>query len=179
MGIGNSRGFKPVSSETGVVNKLRIISHRGNLNGPSHKENHPDQIDECLNSGFECEVDLWVTKGNFFLGHDFGNYEINLKWLQDRQSLLWIHCKNSEALMYFTEIEGLKLNFFWHQNDFYTLTSSKKIWVFPGQELPAGSIAVLPELWLKEDRASELSNCFGICTDFPEKYKEVFAQINY
>jgi len=155
---------------------LRIISHRGNLNGPGQSENHPDQIDTCLKSGFESEVDVWLIDGNLFLGHDFGNYKIDLKWLQDRKNLLWIHCKNRESLMFFTEAKNFKMNFFWHQNDNYALTSNNKIWVYPGQELPTGSIAVLPELWLKEERASELSSCFAICTDFPEKYKEVLTK---
>jgi hypothetical protein len=158
---------------------LRIISHRGNLNGPGQRENHPAQIDTCLESGFESEVDLWVRNGRLFLGHDFGIYKIDFEWLRERQNLLWVHCKNIESLLYLTEIEDPKLNYFWHQNDNYTLTSTKKIWVFPGQALSPGCIAVLPEIWLKEEWSSELSNCFAICTDFPEKFKKVFAQINH
>jgi len=155
---------------------LRIISHRGNLDGPGQRENHPEQIDICLNSGFDCEVDLWVEADNLLLGHDFGVYSINLRWLKDRGHLLWIHCKNNEALKYLGEVGDSKVNFFWHENDAYTLTSSNKVWVYPGRELLSGSVAVLPELWLSEERKRELSRCFAICTDYPEKYKTEFAR---
>jgi hypothetical protein len=154
---------------------LRIISHRGNLSGPGQRENHPEQIDFCLKSGFECEVDLWLEAENLLLGHDFGEYTINLKWLKDRKNLLWVHCKNSEALKYLSELDDVKLNFFWHENDSYTLTSSNKVWVYPGRELLPGSVAVLPELWLKEEEKFGVSRCFAICTDYPEKYKAKFV----
>ena len=153
---------------------MKIISHRGNLSGPGQKENHPDQIDFCLKSGFECEVDLWLEAGNLLLGHDFGQFVITIKWLMDRKSSLWIHCKNSAALDYLSENDDLKLNFFWHETDSYTLTSSNMVWVYPGRELLPRSIAVLPELWLGDEEKSGISSCFAICTDYPEKYRSEF-----
>lgn len=45
---------------------MLLISHRGNLNGSDAMENHPDQIDKCLNAKFDCEIDLWVIEQNLF-----------------------------------------------------------------------------------------------------------------
>ena len=175
MGVRHSGRLELLSRESPVgVTLLRIISHRGNVNGPGQRENHPEQIDLCIESGFDCEVDLWVKDDTLLLGHDFSEYLINLKWLRDRENSLWVHCKNGGALTYLNESKDHKINFFWHENDKYTLTSSAKVWVFPGRQLIPGSVAVLPELWLNEDRSSEISKCFAICTDYPEKYKKEF-----
>ena len=51
-----------------------LISHRGNLDGPSNSENHPDQIKKVLGLGYDCEIDLWYEFGKFFLGHDIPEY---------------------------------------------------------------------------------------------------------
>ncbi len=45
---------------------MKLISHRGNLNGPSDLENHPDQIKKVLKLGLNCEIDLWVKNNIFF-----------------------------------------------------------------------------------------------------------------
>ncbi len=155
---------------------MLLISHRGNLNGPDAMENHPDQIEKCLNAQFDCEIDLWVIEQNLFLGHDAGQYRIDIKWVIDRKRKLWIHCKNMEALELMNSHELDGLNYFWHENDAYIQTSSGKIWVYPGERLIEGSIAVLPEIWMQDNRAQELSLCFGICTDFVFKFESHFKE---
>lgn len=147
--------------------KIKIIAHRGNLSGPSELENLPEQIDKCLAMNFDCEVDIWVTQKNILLGHDFGEYDITFEWLHARASNLWIHCKNQESLFFLKSQKNSQLNFFWHQNDNYILTSKNDIWVFPGVSLIPGSVAVLPEIWTKPELAKSISECKGICTDFP------------
>jgi len=151
-----------------------FIAHRGNLNGPHALENHPDQIDECLKLKFDCEIDLWVIEKKLFLGHDVGQYSIDVKWLLGRRRNLWIHCKNMQALELMKSLELEDLNFFWHENDSYVQTSTNVIWVFPGKRIFSGSIAVLPETWLPEDSFFELSSCSGICTDFVIKYESKY-----
>lgn len=179
MGVRYSGGLELLSRESQVgVIPLRIISHRGNLSGPGQRENHPEQIDSCIESGFDCEIDLWVKGDTLLLGHDFGEYLINLKWLRDRENSLWVHCKNGDALTYLNESNNHKINFFWHEGDKYTLTSSNNVWVYPGRKLFPGNVAVLPELWLNEDRSSEIARCFAICTDYPEKFKQDFNPSN-
>lgn len=55
-----------------------LISHRGNLNGPDSRENHPDYIDTAIESGYQVEIDLRFD-GNFYLGHDDPQYKVSEK----------------------------------------------------------------------------------------------------
>lgn len=151
---------------------MRIISHRGNLNGPdSEIENLPEQIDKCIALGLECEIDLRYDKSQLYLGHDIGQYQIDLDWLIDRSSHIWIHCKDAYSLFYLTK-SGVNLNYFWHDKDEHTLTSKGYIWSFPGAPVSAYSIAVLPERWRYPSFESKLNSALGICTDFPLKFRK-------
>ena len=150
---------------------MRFIAHRGNINGPSDSENSPSQIDYCLNNSIDCEIDLWIQNGVFLLGHDSGQYRIDEDWLLVRKSFLWIHCKNLEGLELLRTKYASSLNFFWHENDSYTLTSRNYVWVYPGQTIIPGSISVLPEHWMVTDRRTEVSKSYAICTDFVERFQ--------
>jgi len=154
---------------------LIIIAHRGNLDGPNSNENSPTQIDTAIQQNFDCEIDLWEIDQYLYLGHDFGMYKVTLDWILARKDKLWIHCKNYSCLKLFMSLESLGLNFFWHQNDDYTLTSKKKIWVYPGQILLDGSIAVLPENFTENENSNLLSRCFAICTDFALEYRRKYS----
>ena len=58
---------------------MRLISHRGNTNGEVREsENKPSYIDEALSKGFDVEIDVWFVEGNWYLGHDTWQYEIDL-----------------------------------------------------------------------------------------------------
>jgi hypothetical protein len=63
-------------------------------------------------------------------------------------------------------------NYFWHQNDDFTLTSTNLIWTFPGQQIGQQSILVLPERYLSLDSIDKetLKNVYGVCTDFPSRF---------
>lgn len=142
------------------------ISHRGNIKGPNTKrENSPSYIDEAISEGFEVEVDVREINDILFLGHDEPQYQIELEWLIKRKASLWVHCKNKFAISKLIETE---LNIFWHEEDKLTLTSKNYIWVYPGQQPVKNSIAVLPERFSE----NELSQCFGICSDYIKKYKD-------
>ena len=72
---------------------MKVISHRGNLNGPSpSSENKISSIEKCLNLGFDVEVDLWFLSGNFYLGHDKPEYQINDSYFINEK--IWFHLKN-------------------------------------------------------------------------------------
>jgi hypothetical protein len=142
-----------------------IISHRGNVNGsiPS-SENNPEYISKALDLGFDVEIDLWYYDGNFFLGHDEPKYTIKQEWLILNSKKLWVHCKNIMAIEYLKN-NNLELNYFWHQEDFVTLTSKGHIWAYPKKQPIKNSIAVLPEKY-----NDNIDNCYGICTDIPKYY---------
>jgi hypothetical protein len=140
-----------------------LISHRGNISGINKKsENNPDRILEVLSLGYNVEIDVWVVKGDLFLGHDSPQYKIDLPFLSDVR--LWCHAKNIDALE--TMLNANNIHCFWHQNDDYTLTSRGYIWTYPNQKLSNISIAVLPETVKNYD----ISNAFGICSDIIKAY---------
>jgi hypothetical protein len=141
---------------------MYLISHRGNTNGPKKKlENSPKYIYQALESGYNVEIDVRYVGGFFYLGHDTADYKIEKSFLLSDG--LWCHAKNVEAL---EELKKLNCNYFWHDNDDYTLTSNGFIWAYPGRKLTKNSICVLPE---KSDYKK--IHCAGICSDFIERYK--------
>lgn len=135
------------------------ISHRGNLTGKiKETENHPDTIDYALSLGYHCEIDVWYNDG-WFLGHDQADHSIDFKYLTHPK--LWIHAKNLNALH---ELSGTDLNYFWHQEDDYTLTSHRYIWAYPNKPVTKKCIAVMPEWKLNVSEITRL-NVAGICSD--------------
>lgn len=155
---------------------MKIISHRGNSEGPNSLiENNPSSVDAILSQGFDAEIDIWVLADErIYLGHDEPHIEIKLDWLRKSKENLWIHCKNANALQYFN---GLRedYTYFYHQADPYTLTSNGKVWVYPGCDLPINSIYVLPEMNRDQDGRLQIpSNVYGVCTDFPYEVAGMF-----
>ena len=72
----------------------------------------------------------------------------------------------------FPRLKGiLTPNNFWHQNDSYTLTNTGYIWTYPGKTLTPQSICVMPEKVPNFYSTDDLTDCFGICTDFVESYR--------
>lgn len=147
---------------------MLLISHRGNTDGPSEKENEPRQIDFVLNSGFDVEIDVWCVENTFFLGHDVPQHQIDYNWFNSRKDNLWIHCKNLCALEAMTKTN---FNYFWHQKDDFTITNHGYIWTYPDKELCSKSIAVLPEVSNYDEAI--LQKCFGVCTDYVFRYGRV------
>jgi len=147
---------------------LKVISHRGNLHGPrTCNENSPESVEFALIQGFECEIDIWFDENhNLLLGHDLGIYPISIPWIVERSNKLWIHCKNLPALIYFQNLES-NLNYFWHENDRFTLTSLGYIWSYPDYIIHKDSISVLPEKYFDLSKSASLPIAQGFCTDFP------------
>lgn len=144
-----------------------LISHRGNTNGPEPKlENSETYLKTAIASGFDVETDVWSDEqDNIFLGHDAPTYKTGLNFLTVHQDKLWIHCKNLGALLLFSSLTGF--NFFWHENDDYTLTSKGNIWTFPNKKVSEKNIIVVQEKIAKDD----LPKCLGICSDYVALYK--------
>ena len=145
---------------------MRLISHRGNLNGPNkERENHPDYIWEALQAGYEVEIDVWWVDGKFKLGHDEPQYDFPFSLIENHYSKLWIHCKNIDALSQLNELDssGSKLNYFSHEDDLGVLTSRGYIW---STHLYDRGILVMPEVFNKEPN----ENTFGVCSDYIKNY---------
>lgn len=146
-----------------------LISHRGNLIGPDPKrENSISYIQEALDKGYNVEIDIWVENNKLWLGHDLPQYFVNKMWLVLNKKQLWIHCKNIEAINYFSDISLLKVfNYFWHENDTLTLTSKNYIWAYPGKQPIKNSIAIMPEI-----NNDDISQCLGVCSNYIQNYKK-------
>ena len=136
---------------------MKVISHRGNLNGKSELENNPIHINECLLKEIECEIDVWKIEDEFYLGHDKPMYKIEESFLAKEG--LWLHCKNLDAL---DALMKKNVNCFWHQNDDFTLTSKGFIWTFPNKQVKKNSVIVDNDpKWVNKKY-----DCYAICTDY-------------
>lgn len=164
---------------------MKIISHRGYLNGKDdYLENNPKEIIRILeNTDFDVEVDLWIKNSKWYFGHDYPKYE-----LATQQSILlftyyfdriWIHCKNFNALDILSSGENnlfKNLNYFWHQNDDFSLTSKKYIWCYPGKySIQSLGNLVCLDFELKDFEECYYKNCnaYAVCTDYPERLKNI------
>lgn len=147
---------------------MKIISHRGNINGPNNeRENHPDYINEAIEEGYDVETDVWFINDKWYLGHDNPEYEIKYNFLFD--SRFWLHAKNGEAFYKLFKDKNYNFNVFWHTTEDWVLTSKGYIWTYPNKKLYSESICVLPELGYD----GNLKECYGICSDFIIKYSDL------
>ena len=112
------------------------------------------------------EIDLWKKEDQYYLGHDEPSYKIDIQWLLDRKFELWVHCKNIDA---FENLSRHNLNYFWHEDDKYTLTSKQWVWAYPDQKFSTKynkTVTVMPE-WYDTDT----EGFAGICSDYIERYR--------
>lgn len=148
---------------------MRIIAHRGNVNGPNpDKENEPSYINEAINSGYDAEIDVWLINDEWYLGHDEPKYNIKYDFLTSPK--LWLHAKNGDSFYFL--LKDQKHNVFWHTNEDWVLTSKRYIWTYPNKVLYPNSICVMPE----NGYNGNIHKCYGICTDDITKIKE-YTQI--
>jgi len=148
------------------------IAHRGLFEGPNiDLENKPEQIELAISKGFDCEIDLWVTNGELFLGHDKPTYKTNYNFLSGKP--LWIHAKNFEALNWLCN-KKRKFNYFWHQNDDYTITSDGYIWTYPSKKLSERSVCNQPEWYIPVEKLANFNEtCYAICSKYVGLMKKV------
>lgn len=142
---------------------MKLIAHRGNYVGiNSQLENSPEYIKEALGNGYDVEIDVRLVNGIWYLGHDEPQYKVDITdYLDDR---CWLHCKNAEAFESLFNNYSFS-NFFWHQRDDYTITSSGLIWAYPGSKRLDGSVVLFPK------SPEEIFNVYGVCDNDFSKVK--------
>ena len=144
-----------------------LIAHRGNIDGRIESlENQPMYIDLAISKGYDVEIDVWYKDNILLLGHDKPDYDVDFNWFKDRIDKLWVHCKNIEAIIYFKNC-GYDINYFWHENDDYTIIATGKVLVKPGKELIENSICCMPEMGYIGD----ITKCYAIMTDNIKEYE--------
>jgi len=140
---------------------MKLIKHRGNFEGIKKElENKPEYINIALNNGYDVEIDVRYVNGLWYLGHDEPQYKVDIIDYLDKRC--WLHCKNPKAFeKLFNDYNTA--NFFWHQTDAYTMTSSGLIWAFPGSKRLDNSVVLFPK------NSEEIFNVYGVCdNDFSE-----------
>jgi len=160
--------FNENEAEKLILKTIKIISHRGNINGPvDHKENRPSYIDAALQLGLDVEVDIRYVDGKFMLGHDIGDYEVSDVWIMKRKSFLWFHCKDLNSVYALHKIDPNILKFC-HSSDPYVLVSNGMTWVH-NLKLNLDINCIIPLLSIKDINEYNGGEVYGICTDFPIK----------
>ena len=140
-----------------------IVAHRANLHGPSREyENRISSITNCINLGFDVEVDVRFFEGELYLGHDEPQEKTDMDFLSAFARNLWIHCKDIHSLHYL--LNNDQLNCFFHDVDECSLTSKRMIWTYPGKHITDKSLIVAKSL--SETIQYMNSIVYGVCTDF-------------
>lgn len=152
---------------------MKLIAHRGNINGPNiETENTLDQIEYCINLNFDVEIDLWKVDNKLYLGHDNPVIIVSKDFLLEYKDFLWIHCKNLNALEYMRIYFYDYFNYFWHENDQFTLTSQNYIWSYPEKmsEIHQNTLRRIflhfGKLTEKDINYLEMCKFYGLCTDY-------------
>lgn len=159
----------------------KLISHRGNLDGPTEFENLPSYIDQALTRVGFVEIDLWLKDGFLFLGHDGPTYQIESKWLFVRESHLLIHAKNVDALVWLREYMP-NAHYFFHSGDEATLTSKGLIWV-KDPNYPASTHIIVPRMTLSEviDLRADMINFryrpWAVCSDYVGTIRDAYETV--
>jgi len=145
---------------------IKLIAHRGNIDGPnSLNENSPDILSGVMNDGYDAEIDLRIVSGELMLGHDGPEHLIHVNFLKTFAEKLWIHCKNYEALYFLASNKEINFNFFYHSNDEYVMTSRGYIFTRPGGLVGPSSVMVMPEItdcYTERD----IKGCYAVCSDY-------------
>jgi len=143
---------------------MRWILHRGNTHGPNSVENNPAKLLELLKLDHEIEIDVWYVNNILYLGHDYPTYHITSEFLE--HSGLWIHCKTAETLEYMNRFKN-HLNYFYHTDEDYVLTSKGYIWCYIGKPALENSVIVMPEqtIGVYNEKMLKDKNCI-ICSDY-------------
>lgn len=146
------------------MSKSLIIRHRNRYSGPSKDDNNPYFINSAILEGWDVEIDLRYYRGQLYLGHDKPEYKINFDFLTQHKERLWIHAKTIESFEFLTQT-CCSLNYFFHDEDDYTLTSKKFIWCHP-------RVKYVPQNGIMLD-FSQTPNydakIYGICVDYIPK----------
>ena len=156
-----------------VVKNLNIDANYIFIVQKEHVEKYNiDKMLKLIKRGSKIVVTEGLTEGaacTTLLAKEHIDNENPLIISNSDQFILWIHCKNFDVLNYLIS-EQNNLNFFWHENDDYTLTSKNYIWTYPSKHFFENSVLV----YLESDfKISENQKIYGICTDYPKAYNSV------
>ncbi len=144
---------------------MNIISHRGNLKGPTTDENKQAYIEDAIEAGFTVEIDIWHFNGVFWLGHDGPTQFLPMDWLEKHSEHLLIHAKNIDALRLSQDFEV-----FFHMSDPIVCTTKNRFVCMHYCAWPSNDAIVMkPECIPKSMILSNPPS--AICTDYPNHWR--------
>ena len=148
-----------------------LISHRGNVNGKQpDKENTVAYIEDALEKGYHCEIDVCKYDGEkFYLGHDEPDTPVTTKIAEFiKQPKVFVHAKDIESI---PALLTMGCNVFFHKTDNVVFTSRGQIWCYPGKYVRDIRHAIWLDLdWSPIDPDRKL-NCLAVCGDrYDKKY---------
>jgi hypothetical protein len=151
---------------------MNIISHRGNINGPTpEKENRPSYIDCAIALGYDVEVDLRFVNENFWLGHDEPQYKIEETWMKLRKEKIWFHCKDIDSALMLIKM-NCDFKYFCHTQDDYVITSTNNLWVHDLTKT-INNNCIIPLLNEEDIINYENKEPYAICTDYVNYLKNL------
>lgn len=158
---------------------MKLISHRGNISGIEiDKENDPDQVQICIDRGYDVEIDLRMKGKMPHLGHDYPQHAIDSSWILERKDNLWIHVKEYAALVWLKE-NVPESRYFCHKSDDFTLVSNGKIWLHDLKN-EMNDECVIPLLSINDVQNFNfsMSNLPGaICTDYVAEVQRILYSL--
>jgi hypothetical protein len=153
---------------------MHFISHRGNITRANRSlENSVGYILSALND-YDVEIDVWLKNNCYYLGHDGPSYLIEPEFLktQINEHKFWCHAKN---ITVFERLISLGVICFFHQNDDITPTIPHHyLWTFPGKELTASSVCVMPEIAGLTPEKLFAHKIAGVCSDQIQDFRNYF-----
>lgn len=101
---------------------MKIYAHRGNVAGPNpERENTISHINEALASGYCVELDVSLSLGELYLGHDFTRLQEKVEkiWLENSRFL--VHCKTLDTFLLLSKFSNI--HSFYQEDDSVALST--------------------------------------------------------
>jgi hypothetical protein len=159
---------------------MKVIAHRANLDGPNPQtENTVKAIKECLDFGYDVEIDAQAMDGhNVLIGHDEKTERLNLLEFPKHSENLWFHAKNIEVAMDLITkklLYSYRYDIFMHDKDECVFTHNNFMWQYPTHKTMKGRnvlVSVMPEWNFKGPTDFfELFDYYAVCTDHPKIFQ--------
>lgn len=163
---------------------MRIISHRGNIKGPSYNENIKNFY-EALKYDFDLEIDVREKDNSIWIGHEYAKIPFPVEFLYPEYiSKMWLHMKDMNV----GKLLPTNSICFSHDSDDFTyvMCGKRLIWLHPDlnceiEEMildsrldPKITIVLDIDGYLRLDKYFIKNNSFyGVCTDWPIDWQKI------
>ena len=154
---------------------MRFIAHRGNIEGRNpDRENTISYIEEALALDLDVEIDVTLSEGQYYLGHDELGEVIPTESLNNHR--IWCHAKTLETLRSLAPLP--QVNVFFQTTEQIVLTSKGFFWNHSDVMSGFGPKDVGVMLDYHEQFMTANPGLHALCSDHALTYKEAAAEVN-